>query len=91
MTTPTIELMHRHGSVRNYKPDPIPEAVINQIIAAAQAASTSSNLQAYSVVVTTDFSKKTKNPGNHWQSKTYLPGTGILVMVCGFQPLKTGL
>lgn len=60
MTTPTIELIHRHGSVRNYKPDPVPETYIEQIIAAAQAASTSSNLQAYSVVVTADPAKKQK-------------------------------
>ena len=44
MTTPTIELIHHHGSVRNYKPDPIPEGWIEQIVAAGQRASTSSNL-----------------------------------------------
>lgn len=58
MTTPTIELMGRHGSVRKYKPDPVPESMIEQIVAAGQRASTSSNLQTYSVIATTDFQKR---------------------------------
>ena len=60
MTTPAIELMHRHGSVRNYKSDPISPEMIEAIVAAGQRASTSSNLQMYSVVVTTSDSKRSR-------------------------------
>jgi len=60
MTTPTIELIYQHGSVRNYKPDLVPDEWIEQIVAAAQRTSTSSNLQTYSVVVSTDPEKKAK-------------------------------
>ncbi len=60
MTTPTIELIHQHGSVRNYKTDPVPEGWIDQIVTAAQRTSSSSNLQTYSVIVTTDLDKKAK-------------------------------
>ena len=58
MSTPTIDLIHKHGSVRAYKNDPVPEAVIEQIVGAAQRTSTSSNMQTYSVIVTTDQDKK---------------------------------
>lgn len=58
MSTPTIDLIHRHGSVRDYKSDPVPDALIEEIVAAGQRASTSSNLQCYSVVSTTDIEKK---------------------------------
>lgn len=58
MTTPTIELIHQHGSVRNYKPEPVPDGWIEQIVTAAQRTSSSSNLQTYSVIVTTDQEKK---------------------------------
>ncbi len=58
MATPTLELIHRHGSVRRYKPDLVPESMIEQIVSAGQRASTSSNLQTYSVVVTYDLKKK---------------------------------
>ncbi len=57
-TTPTIELMHKHGSVRHYRPDPVPRKMIETIVAAGQRAPTSSNLQMYSVVVTTDAAKR---------------------------------
>jgi FMN reductase (NADPH) len=60
MTTPTIELMAQHGSVRHYKPDPVPSSLIEEIVAAGQRASTSSNLQTYSVIATTDDKKRKK-------------------------------
>jgi len=58
MTTPTIDLIHQHGSVRNYKSDPVPEGWVEQILSAAQRTSSSSNLQTYSVIVTTNPEKK---------------------------------
>jgi len=60
MATPTIDLIHQHRSVRNYKPDQIPDGWIEQIVAAAQRTSSSSNLQTYSVIVTIDPDKKAK-------------------------------
>jgi FMN reductase (NADPH) len=54
MTTPTLELMHRHGSVRTHKADPVPPATIETVVHAAQQASTTSNLQLVSVVVVTE-------------------------------------
>jgi FMN reductase (NADPH) len=53
MSTETIEQIHRHASVRRYKPDPVPRDLVETVVAAGQRASTSSNLQAYSVVAVT--------------------------------------
>jgi len=58
LTTPTIELIHRHSSVRKYRSDPVPRETIEAIVAAAQCTSTSSNLQTYSVVAVTDAGKR---------------------------------
>ena len=58
MSTPTIDLINRHGTVRNYKEDPVSPDMIKKIIAAGQRASTSSNLQTYSVIATSDLEKK---------------------------------
>lgn len=60
MNNPTIELIHQHGSVRQYKPDPVPRNMIETIVAAGQRASTSSNLQMFSVVALTDAEKRVK-------------------------------
>ena len=57
-TSPTIEQIYQHFSVRKYKPDPLPDELIQAIVAAGQRASTSSNLQTYSVIVVKDESKR---------------------------------
>jgi FMN reductase (NADPH) len=55
-----LDSIHRHASCRRYKPDPLPASVIEAIIAAGQRASTSSNLQSYSVVAVTGTAKRTR-------------------------------
>ena len=60
MSTSTIELIHRHGSVRHYRPDPVPTEMVETIVAAAQRSSTSSNLQMMSVVAVTDAEKRNR-------------------------------
>jgi nitroreductase len=54
MENPIVDLIHRHASVRRYKPDPLPASLIETVVAAGQRASTSSNLQAYSVIAVID-------------------------------------
>ena len=58
MINPTIDLIHLHASVRHYKSDSLPASVIETVISAGQCASTSSNLQAYSVVAVTEAGKR---------------------------------
>ncbi len=60
MENPTLNLIHRHASVRHYTADPVPAPLIETIVAAAQCASTSYNLQAYSVVAVTEAAKREK-------------------------------
>lgn len=54
MTSPTIDQIYRHSSIRRYKPDPVPHDLVETIVAAGQRSSTSSNMQMYSVVAVTD-------------------------------------
>lgn len=42
MTTPTIQLIHRHGSIRQYKPASLPAELINTIIAVTNSTSKTS-------------------------------------------------
>ena len=78
MTTPTIELIRRHGSARHYKPDPVPTEMIETIITAAQRSSTSSNLQMTSVVAVADAAKRARlaklcgNQGHIAQAPVFL-------------------
>ena len=43
-----------HRSVRGYRTDPLPEGTLQTLVAAAQSAATSSNLQTWSVICVTD-------------------------------------
>ncbi len=49
-----IGTLMTHRSVRGYKPDAVPAGTLETMIAAAQSAATSSNLQTWSVVQVTD-------------------------------------
>jgi nitroreductase len=47
-----------HRSIRGYRPDALPPGTLETLIAAAQSAATSSNLQTWSVVAVTDPVKR---------------------------------
>jgi nitroreductase len=49
-----------HRSIRAYLPDPLPEGTLECLVAAAQSASTSSNLQTWSVVAVEDPARKAR-------------------------------
>lgn len=53
-----ISLLLSHRSVRGYRPDALPSGTLETLIAAAQSAATSSNLQTWSVIAVTDPDKK---------------------------------
>jgi nitroreductase len=54
----TIAFLLSHRTIRAYKPDPLPAGTLETLIAAASSASTSSNLQTWSVVAVTDHVTK---------------------------------
>lgn len=53
-----LALLLSHRSIRGYRTDPLPDGTLETLIAAAQSAATSSNLQTWSVVAVTDPDKK---------------------------------
>ncbi len=53
-----IESLLSHKSVRGYLPDALPDGALEWIVAAAQSAATSSNLQTWSVVAVEDAGRK---------------------------------
>lgn len=59
MNNPTLDLIYKHGSVRQYKPEPVSREMVETIVTAGQRASTSSNLQMFSVVALTSSEKQT--------------------------------
>lgn len=54
----TIASMLDHRSVRDFLPDPVPAGTLETLIAAAQSAATSSNMQLWSAIAVTDPAKR---------------------------------
>ena len=55
-----IETILNHRSIRKYKSDSIEESILNQILEAGTRASTTGNMQVYSMVVTKDAALREK-------------------------------
>jgi nitroreductase len=55
-----LETMLGHRSIRNFRPEPVPDSVLAMLVAAAQSASTSSNLQCWSVVAVREAERKAR-------------------------------
>lgn len=54
----TLETLLSHKTIRNYKSDPIEDAVLEKILEAGFRASTTGNMQVYSVIITQDKEKR---------------------------------
>jgi len=56
----TLDVLTSHESVRGFQNTPIPEEALQAILTAARSAPTSSNLQAYSIIVVQDEARKAR-------------------------------
>jgi nitroreductase len=56
----TIETVLSHRSIRSYEQRPLEAGVLELLVVAAQSASTSSNLQSYSIIAVEDKDRKEK-------------------------------
>jgi nitroreductase len=56
----TIDLLLRHRTVRAFDARPLPAGTLQALVAAAQSAPTSSNLQAWSLVAVTDPARRAR-------------------------------
>ena len=58
LINPVLPVLLSHRSVRSYEKKPVPDGLLEMIVAAGQSASTSSNLQLWSVVAVEDPARK---------------------------------
>ena len=54
----TIKLLQNHRSIRDFEDRPLEKDVVEALVKSAQQASTSSYVQAYSIIGVTDEDKK---------------------------------
>lgn len=76
-----IESIHQHRSIRKYKPDDIPPDLLEVILEAGIRASSSGNMQTYSIIVTRDKTLREQLHKAHFQQNMVLEAP-ILVTFC---------
>ncbi len=73
-----IEQIANHRSVRKFKQIPIPEEILNEILQAGTRASTTGNMQLYSMVVTTSSDLKEKLSPCHFNQPSVCQAAAVV-------------
>jgi len=73
-----------HRSIRKYRPDPIPRQILDYILEAGIRASTTGNMQLYSIVVTTDEAIKEELSPCHFNQPMVKEAPVVLTFCADF-------
>jgi len=73
-----------HRSIRKYKSDPIEESILNDILLAGTRASTTGNMQVYSIIVTTDQEIKNQLSPCHFNQPMVKQAPVVLTFCADF-------
>jgi nitroreductase len=79
-----MDVIFNHKSIRKYKSTPISDEMLNKILYAASRASTTGNMQVYSIIVTTDKNIKEQLYEAHFKQKMVLEAPVILTFCADF-------
>jgi nitroreductase len=79
-----LKTLLNHTSIRKYKPDTIHPDLLNKILEAGIRASTTGNMQVYSIIVTTDQSLKEKLWEAHFKQNMVKQAPIILTFCADF-------
>jgi nitroreductase len=83
--------IHAHRSIRKYKPDSIPEEALTRILQAALRASSSGNMQAYSIIVTTDPAIRRELLPAHFHQEMVVEAPALLTFCADFHRMRRWL
>jgi nitroreductase len=73
-----LEGLEAHRSIRSYRSDPIADDVLEQILRAATRASSSGNMQTYSIIVTRDAERRRQLWEYHYRQDMILQAPVLL-------------
>jgi nitroreductase len=83
------EVIGNHRSIRNYKNDPVSEPILREILIAGTRASTTGNMQVYSIIVTKDPFQKNRLWEVHFKQNMVLQAPLILTFCADFNRFNT--
>ncbi len=83
-----LDRIHQHRSIREYKPDPVPDALLTEILAAGIRASSSGNMQTYSIIVTRDRALREQLYIPHMKQNMALDAPVLLTFCADFHRMR---
>jgi nitroreductase len=86
-----LQQIHAHRSIRKYKPDPIPEELLTEILEAGIRTSSSGNMQSYSIIVTTNNDLRQALYEAHMRQSMVLDAPVFLTFCADFHRMRRWL
>jgi nitroreductase len=86
-----FDTIHHHRSIRQYKPDPVPPDVLAEILEAGLRASSSGNMQTYSIIVTRDKTLREQLYTAHMEQSMVLDAPLFLTFCADFHRMRRWL
>lgn len=83
-----FDLVNNHRSIRKYKPDPVPDDLLEQALAAGLRASSSGNMQTYSIIVTRDRALREALYEPHMEQSMVLDAPVLLTFCADFRRMR---
>jgi nitroreductase len=88
---PVIQQIHQHRSIRKYKPEPIPESVLTEVLEAGIRSPSSGNMQAYSVIITKDEELRERLLKPHLDQSMVIDAPVLLTFCADFHRMRLWL
>lgn len=86
-----LETLYNHRSIRKYKPDAVPEELLTEILQAGIRASSSGNMQTYSIIITRDRSLREQLYKPHMEQEMVLDAPLLLTFCADFHRMRRWL
>jgi len=88
---PFYDILHSHRSIRKYKKKLVPESILNRILSAGIRASSSGNMQPYSIIVTTDEKLKEELLPAHFNQPMVTEAPVLITFCADFHRMRLWL
>jgi nitroreductase len=86
-----LDAIRSHRSIRRFKTDPIPEDLLTEILSAGIRASSSGNMQTYSVIVTSDIAVRERLFWAHMEQEMVRNAPMVLTFCADFRRMRKWL
>lgn len=83
-----FDVIDHHRSIRRYKPDPVPDDLLTEVLAAGPRASSSGNMQTYSIIVTRDRALRERLYEPHMEQSMVLDAPVLLTFCADFHRMR---